>query len=95
MMSAWPSATTGGIITSSPAVTAANSPSGVATAANALRGIEFVGAGIPQLVNFGNVTLGALSNGGSLTAARRRAPLETRRHSQQHATPSSALAATS
>ena len=60
-------ATTGGIITASPAVTAANSPSGVATAANALRGIEFVGAGIPQLVNFGNVTLGALSNGGSLT----------------------------
>jgi outer membrane receptor protein involved in Fe transport len=60
-------ATTGGIITASPAVTAANSPSGVATTANVLRGIEFVGDGIPQLVNFGNVTLGALSNGGSLT----------------------------
>jgi iron complex outermembrane recepter protein len=60
-------ATQGGIIVSSPAVTAANSPSGVATAANALRGIEFIGAGIPQLVNFGNQTLGVLSNGGSLT----------------------------
>ncbi|HWY60616.1 MAG TPA: TonB-dependent receptor [Rhizomicrobium sp.] len=57
----------GGLITSSPAVTAANSPSGVATAANALRGIEFVGAGIPQLVNFGNLTLNSVSNGGSLT----------------------------
>jgi len=63
------SATTGGIITASPAVTAANSPTGIATAANALRGIEFVGAGIPQLVNFGNLTLGSISNGGSLTAA--------------------------
>jgi iron complex outermembrane recepter protein len=60
-------ATAGGLITSSPAVTAANSPSGQAVAANALRGIQFVGAGIPQLVNFGNVTLGSLSNGGSLT----------------------------
>jgi outer membrane receptor protein involved in Fe transport len=63
------SATTGGIITASPAVTAANSPSGAAVAANALRGIEFVGAGIPQLVNFGNLTLGTISNGGSLTGA--------------------------
>ena len=34
-----------------------------------MRGIEFVGAGNPQLVNFGNTTLGVLSNGGSLTAA--------------------------
>ena len=63
------SANQGGIITASPAVTAANSPSGLATAANALRGIEFVGAGIPQLVNFGNLTLGTLSNGGSLSQA--------------------------
>ena len=60
-------ATQGGLITSSPAVTAANSPTGVATAANALRGIEFVGSGIPQLVNFGNLTLNSVSNGGSLT----------------------------
>ena len=59
-------ATQGGIINSSPAVTAANSPSGVATAVNALRGIEFIGAGIPQLVNYGNLTLGSVSNGGSL-----------------------------
>ena len=61
-------ATAGGLIVSSPAVTAANSPSGTATAANALRGIQFVGSGIPELVNFGNVTLGSLSNGGSITA---------------------------
>ncbi|HVZ27754.1 MAG TPA: TonB-dependent receptor plug domain-containing protein, partial [Rhizomicrobium sp.] len=52
-------ATAGGIITAS--------PKGTAAAANALRGIEFVNNGIPQIVNFGNVTLGALSNGGSLT----------------------------
>ncbi|HWY60345.1 MAG TPA: TonB-dependent receptor plug domain-containing protein, partial [Rhizomicrobium sp.] len=67
----------GGIIATSPAVTAANSPSGVATAANALRGIEFIGNGIPQLVNYGNVTLGVLSNGGSLTAADGLAPWQT------------------
>ena len=54
-------ATVGGLIVSSPA--AAGAP------VNALRGIEFVGAGIPQLVNFGNITLGVLSNGGSLTTA--------------------------
>ena len=59
-------ATEGGLIISSPAVTAANSPTGVATAANILRGIDFVGAGIPQVINFGNVTNGALSNGGTL-----------------------------
>ena len=53
------SATAGGIINSSPA--------GANAAANALRGIEFAGAGIPQLVNYGNLTLGTLSNGGSLT----------------------------
>ena len=55
------SGNTGGIIQSSPAVAATGTP------ANALRGIEFVGNGIPQLVNFGNLTLGTLSNGGSLT----------------------------
>jgi iron complex outermembrane receptor protein len=60
-------ATQGGIITASP-LTAANAAAGTTgAAANALRGIEFVGAGIPQLVNFGNVTLGSISNGGSLT----------------------------
>jgi outer membrane receptor protein involved in Fe transport len=58
-------ATTGGIINSSPAVMVG----GVTTTpANALRGIEFVGAGIPQLVNYGNLTSGTLSNGGSLTS---------------------------
>ena len=62
---------TGGIITTSPAVAATGTP------ANALRGIEFVGAGIPQLVNFGNVTNGVLSNGGSLTAADSLAPWQT------------------
>ncbi len=54
--------TEGGIIISNPAGTGAT-----AAAANSLKGIEFVGAGIPQTVNFGNVTSGALSNGGSLT----------------------------
>ena len=52
-------ATEGGLIISSPA--------GPGAAVNALRGIEFVGAGNPQVINFGNVTNGALSNGGSLT----------------------------
>ena len=62
-------ATQGGIIVSSPAVTAANSPSGVATAANALRGIQFTGMnGDPQKVDFGNLTNGVLSNGGSQTS---------------------------
>ncbi|HWB96830.1 MAG TPA: TonB-dependent receptor, partial [Bryobacteraceae bacterium] len=41
------------------------------------RGIEFVGAGIPQLVNFGNVTNGVLSNGGSLTSRDGLAPWQT------------------
>jgi outer membrane receptor protein involved in Fe transport len=57
-------ATMGGIINSSPAGSG-KTPA----AANALRGIEFVENGIPQIVNYGNVTLGSLSNGGSLTAA--------------------------
>jgi iron complex outermembrane receptor protein len=55
-------ATAGGLITASPAGAGANG-----AAANALRGIQFAGAVIPQLVNFGNLTLGTLSNGGSLT----------------------------
>ncbi|MGH9485438.1 MAG: TonB-dependent receptor domain-containing protein, partial [Terriglobales bacterium] len=71
------SGNTGGIIQSSPAVTAANSPSGVATTANALRGIEFVGAGIPQIVNFGNLTKGTISNGGSLDDSSGMAPWQT------------------
>jgi iron complex outermembrane recepter protein len=54
-------ATEGGLIISSPAVAGTNTP------ANALRGIQFTGQGVAQTVNFGNVTLGALSNGGSLT----------------------------
>jgi outer membrane receptor protein involved in Fe transport len=61
-------ATEGGIIVSS--------PKGTSAAANALRGIEFVGAGIPQLVNFGNVSLGGTSNGGSLTSSTSDAPWE-------------------
>jgi iron complex outermembrane recepter protein len=61
-------ATEGGIIISS--------PKGTSAAANALRGIEFVGAGIPQLVNFGNLTSGAVSNGGSLTSDTSDAPWE-------------------
>jgi len=61
-------ATEGGIIVSS--------PKGTTAAANALRGIEFVGAGIPQVVNFGNVSLGSVSNGGSLTAGTSDAPWE-------------------
>ena len=54
-------ATQGGLITASPAVAATGTP------ANALRGIQFVGSdAIPTAVNFGNLTSGALSNGGSL-----------------------------
>ena len=49
-------ATAGGLIISSPAGVAG--PGVTPAAANALRGIQFVGAGIPQMVNFGNVTLG-------------------------------------
>ena len=57
-------ATAGGLIVSSPAVTAANSPNGVATAANALRGINFVGPNAtPTSFNFGNIS-GGLSWGG-------------------------------
>jgi outer membrane receptor protein involved in Fe transport len=63
------SATRGGLIVASPAVAASKSPTGVAVPANSLRGIQFVGNGVLQTVNFGNVTAGTLSNGGSLTGA--------------------------
>jgi outer membrane cobalamin receptor len=43
------------------------SPKGTGAAANALRGIQFLGSDAsPKAVNFGNLTAGALSNGGSL-----------------------------
>ncbi len=45
--------------------------------ANALRGIRFVGNGQVQQVDFGNVTAGALSNGGSLTDRDSEAPWQT------------------
>ncbi|HEY1878063.1 MAG TPA: TonB-dependent receptor [Rhizomicrobium sp.] len=45
--------------------------------ANALRGIQFVGAGQVQQANFGNVTANALSNGGSLTDRNSEAPWQT------------------
>ena len=67
----------GGIIQTSPAATANAAAGTTGAAANALRGIEFVGAGIPQLVNFGNTTLGVLSNGGSLTDRDGLAPWQT------------------
>ncbi len=57
-------ASAGGLITSSPAVTAANSPTGVAVAANILRGINFVGPNAtPTKFNFGNIS-GGLAWGG-------------------------------
>ena len=55
----------GGIINASPAGGAG--PGVTPAAANALRGIQFTGAGVPPIVNFGNITMGSLSNGGSLT----------------------------
>ena len=59
-------ATQGGLIVSSPAVTAANSPTKVAVAANVLRGIDFVGPNaVPTPVNIGNV-IGPAAWGGDL-----------------------------
>jgi iron complex outermembrane receptor protein len=58
-------ANSGGIINSSPAGVAG--PGVTPAAANALRGIEFLTNGTPQLVNYGNLTQGTLSNGGSLS----------------------------
>jgi len=59
-------ATQGGLIVSSPAVSAANSPTHVAVAANVLRGIDFVGPNaVPTQVNIGNV-VGPAAWGGDL-----------------------------
>jgi outer membrane receptor protein involved in Fe transport len=58
-------ATSGGIINSSPAGVAG--PGVTPAPANALRGIEFLTNGTSQLVNYGNLTQGTLSNGGSLS----------------------------
>ena len=59
-------ATQGGLIVSSPAVSAANSPTHVAVAANLLRGIDFVGPNaVPTPVNIGNV-IGPAAWGGDL-----------------------------
>jgi iron complex outermembrane recepter protein len=72
-------ATMGGLITSSPVGTGTVGVNGVTALApaNALRGIQFVGAGLVQQANFGNVTAGALSNGGSLTDRNSEAPWQT------------------
>src|SRR6185437_6203788 len=62
--------TIGGLITSSPAGTGTVGAGGITALApaNALRGIRFVGAGVPENINFGNITgNGTLSNGGTLT----------------------------
>ena len=71
--------TQGGLITSSPAGTGTVGVNGVTALApaNALRGIRFVGAGVPQQINFGNITAGALSNGGTLTDRDSEAPWQT------------------
>jgi iron complex outermembrane receptor protein len=71
--------TQGGIITASPAGTGTVGVNGVTALApaNALRGIRFVGAGVPELVNFGNLTGSALSNGGTLTDRDSEAPWQT------------------
>ena len=59
-------ATQGGIIVSSPAVSAANSPTKVAVPANILRGIDFVGPNaVPTPINFGNI-VGPAAWGGDL-----------------------------
>jgi iron complex outermembrane receptor protein len=71
--------TMGGLVVSSPAGTGTVGVNGVTALApaNALRGIRFVGNGQVQQVNFGNVTAGALSNGGSLTDRDSEAPWQT------------------
>jgi outer membrane receptor protein involved in Fe transport len=71
--------TMGGLIVSSPAGTGTVGVNGVTALApaNALKGIRFVGGGQVQQVNFGNVTAGALSNGGSLTDRDSEAPWQT------------------
>jgi len=71
--------TQGGIITASPAGTGTVGVNGVTALAapNALRGIRFVGAGVPEMINFGNLTGSALSNGGTLTDRDSEAPWQT------------------
>ena len=72
--------TMGGLITASPAGTGTVGVGGVTALApaNALRGIRFVGAGVPQQINFGNLTAnGTLSNGGTLTDRDSEAPWQT------------------
>jgi iron complex outermembrane receptor protein len=72
-------ATIGGLVTSSPAGTGVVGVNGVTALApaNAFRGIRFVQGGQVQQVNFGNITGGALSNGGSLTDRDSEAPWQT------------------
>jgi len=71
--------TMGGLVQSSPAGTGTVGVNGVTALApaNALRGIRFVGGGQVQQVNFGNITAGTLSNGGSLTDRDSEAPWQT------------------
>jgi outer membrane receptor protein involved in Fe transport len=71
--------TIGGLVTSSPAGTGTVGVNGVTALApaNAFRGIRFVQGGQVQQVNFGNITNGALSNGGSLTDRDSEAPWQT------------------
>ena len=71
--------TIGGLVTSSPAGTGTVGVNGVTALApaNAFRGIRFVQGGQVQQVNFGNVTAGSLSNGGSLTDRDSEAPWQT------------------
>jgi iron complex outermembrane receptor protein len=72
--------TMGGLITASPTGTGTVGVGGVTALApaNALRGIRFVGAGVPEQINFGNLTAnGTLSNGGTLTDRDSEAPWQT------------------
>src|SRR6185503_2607273 len=71
--------TIGGLVVSSPAGTGTVGVNGVTALApaNAFRGIRFVQGGQVQQVNFGNVTSGTLSNGGSLTDRDSEAPWQT------------------
>jgi iron complex outermembrane receptor protein len=71
--------TMGGLVISSPAGTGTVGVNGVTALApaNALRGTRFVGGGQVQQVGFGNVTAGALSNGGTLTDRDSEAPWQT------------------
>jgi outer membrane receptor protein involved in Fe transport len=66
-------ATAGGIINASAAGAAGPGVTNIAPA-NALRGIQFVGQGVPEAVDYGNLTRGVLSNGGSFTERDSQAP---------------------